>query len=296
MFSENKFSIVLLLCLGAALGYGIHSATHPVRESASEVNPAPPSEFDQVKKKFETLAETDYAEYLKLKSEAEKYKKADEILAKIMNIFLADLGLHIKLPPASPTPTSTPTPSATPSATASRALHSNSMDPVPSPPPLPRYSVYNDSQIAAFESTNQFQNPKQSLFDSKPIGPLPTALFGCFQGEVTLTNQSTQAMKISIFRDTSGSSFKLLFLKNGKPNGHYSGLTQFFFLTNNPKDRNQFILDVNPAQYFQLFYLSTLNKIVGNKYEAQVDGSFKFTGTVTLRGTRDCEWVNDVVW
>jgi len=61
--------------------------------------------LEDAKRKFEALAQVDYEDYLKLKTDAEKYKKADEILGKIMAVFIADLGIHFKEKASvSPTP------------------------------------------------------------------------------------------------------------------------------------------------------------------------------------------------
>lgn len=54
----------------------------------------------QVKKDLINLTRADFEEYQSLKTMEEKYKKADEILGKIVLVFLADLGVRLSFQPA----------------------------------------------------------------------------------------------------------------------------------------------------------------------------------------------------
>ncbi len=49
----------------------------------------------QLKEKLQALTDSDIADYYRLKNLEDKYTKADEILGKIMTIFLTDLGLRV---------------------------------------------------------------------------------------------------------------------------------------------------------------------------------------------------------
>ena len=52
-------------------------------------------EVEELKKKLSQIANIDYLEYLRLKKDEEKFAKADELLGRIMLIFLADLGMRL---------------------------------------------------------------------------------------------------------------------------------------------------------------------------------------------------------
>src|SRR4051812_35867240 len=49
----------------------------------------------ELKEKLQTLTDNDITEYYRLKNLEDKYKKADEILGKIVTLFLADLGIRV---------------------------------------------------------------------------------------------------------------------------------------------------------------------------------------------------------
>ncbi|MGE3975887.1 MAG: hypothetical protein AB7F59_15285 [Bdellovibrionales bacterium] len=52
-------------------------------------------QMEILRSKFEGLSKVDIQEYLELKEAKARYEKADEILGKIMTIFLADLGIRV---------------------------------------------------------------------------------------------------------------------------------------------------------------------------------------------------------
>lgn len=55
----------------------------------------------RAKQELIELTQKDFEEYQNLKSLEDRYKKADEILGKIMTVFLADLGLRLGYKPVS---------------------------------------------------------------------------------------------------------------------------------------------------------------------------------------------------
>jgi hypothetical protein len=70
---------------------GLYMGSFHLRPAPIAATPAPPSGLE----KLQSLAEVDFEDYYRLKTMEEKYVKADEILGKIMVIFLADLGLRV---------------------------------------------------------------------------------------------------------------------------------------------------------------------------------------------------------
>ncbi len=53
------------------------------------------TELHALKQKFASISEADLREYLKITKAEEKLRKADEMLSKMMQIFVADLGYKI---------------------------------------------------------------------------------------------------------------------------------------------------------------------------------------------------------
>jgi hypothetical protein len=63
-------------------------------------NSVPPSEGDlHAKEELIALTQKDFEEYQNLKTLEDRYQKADEILGKIMTVFLADLGMRLGYKP-----------------------------------------------------------------------------------------------------------------------------------------------------------------------------------------------------
>lgn len=78
---------LLIFAAGALAGSWYNSRSHLEIAVPSSLNP-------ELLAKFQELTAADLEEYYRLKTAEDKYKKADEILGKVMAIFLADLGLH----------------------------------------------------------------------------------------------------------------------------------------------------------------------------------------------------------
>lgn len=54
----------------------------------------------KINSRIKSISQNEYHDYLKLKDSAEKYKMADELLGKVMVLFLADLSLSLKNTPS----------------------------------------------------------------------------------------------------------------------------------------------------------------------------------------------------
>jgi hypothetical protein len=86
-------STLLALAVGLALGY-FSGNKESTLDSAQVTQLA-----------LRSLSETDYQEYLSLKDSPEKLRKADDLLGKIMQLVLADIGIHSRTRPG---PTAAP--------------------------------------------------------------------------------------------------------------------------------------------------------------------------------------------
>ena len=79
-----------VLVVGLLAGYWLGSA-----RGAAPASGDYQAKYEQLRAKLDHLNSVDFEEYLSLKSQKDKYEKADEILGKMILIFLADLGFSM---------------------------------------------------------------------------------------------------------------------------------------------------------------------------------------------------------
>ena len=97
----KNFLLILLPLIGLFIGYFLGQPSDFEKEATLSLQERNLSfqenalKYDLAKKKLELFTEKQMNEYHSLLGEKEKYKKADDILSKVMLIFLADLGLHL---------------------------------------------------------------------------------------------------------------------------------------------------------------------------------------------------------
>lgn len=107
--------ILIAVVTVGAISFSLGRASAPIPESSDSITA-------QVKSDLVSLTQKDFEEYQNLRTLEERYKKADEILGKIVVVFLADLGVKLAFKSTDPTqldsacilPPTTP-PMATPS-------------------------------------------------------------------------------------------------------------------------------------------------------------------------------------
>lgn len=100
---RSQLFILLGFCLflGLGLGYLLHQPDQLLNKELLKTQELLLSEqeqnlrYDLAKKKIELFTEKQMIEYHHLIDQKEKYKKADDILSRVMLIFLADLGIHL---------------------------------------------------------------------------------------------------------------------------------------------------------------------------------------------------------
>lgn len=75
-----------ILAVGIAFLYGFQLGSSRLVKKVQKL--------EGIRHEFSELSNDELKDYLNLKDQKMKYDKANEILAKIMQIFIADLGLH----------------------------------------------------------------------------------------------------------------------------------------------------------------------------------------------------------
>lgn len=91
-------SSVTLIILGILVDHFVISKTLAEKSSvppAAERFTPDAHELARLKEKLSSITEADFRGYLNGQTAEEKLRKADEILAKIVKIYISDFGLHL---------------------------------------------------------------------------------------------------------------------------------------------------------------------------------------------------------
>lgn len=94
--NSSQILIVVVVAAVAAISFYLGRSSAPVSTTSAAM-------AEQVKSELISLTQKDFEEYQSLKSLEERYKKADEILGKIVTVFLAELGVKLAFKSTSPT-------------------------------------------------------------------------------------------------------------------------------------------------------------------------------------------------
>lgn len=288
----------LLICI-SSLALGIAIGAWGLRP-----NPAPATSFDpEFIERMQHFADVDIEEYYRLKSAEEKFNKADEILGKIMQIFLADLGLHMSqsaqdaskikfVPPPPP----------------EKFVETPKLEPVKAPAkPKPKEvskrrqsedrvvnlrtdrdlrAALQEVRISDLESelkqTSAFANRNETL----------SAINGRFAGlsQVSISGKAREwevslDLAGSVVRNSFNGNIHIQLNENGKAfsntrgSGDIRDLREF-----TGGDSKALLLKVSPSIYFQLYFARDLDQLVGNVYKREnEDATFAPIGTVALK-------------
>ena len=282
--------------MGLAVGYfkrPTDTATPTPVENTQDIN---------AKNKLQALTDEQITEYYTLKNDTERLKKADEILAKMMTIFLHDLGLRISRQMQED---STAALSRTPEPQNYKAAET-APPPQASPPPevaktnlntlrkieSTRHDIINESDKANFLEQTKIQNFDDALKSAKSYsnrtGTL-VALQGQFLGIATVTiAKKIRAWGVDLFLDgnVNGNNFNgtahIKISENGKvfSNSRDRGSLRSFKELNNS---DALLIRASPTVYFQMYLLKGHDSMIGNVYQRNTeDEPYQRIGTVQL--------------
>lgn len=258
--------------------------------------------YNQLKEKVGVLAEVDYSEYVRLKESEEKFAKADEMLGKMMLIFLADLGLRLSEKNESV---------ARQSASRARTLTKIPREQTSNVKPVKKslthtkevenrhwvkYGKWIEEERDSRELKDLLEKAKvenfgSELLSSTKIRPeLFRKLVGEFRGQMVFLRKDIEPADV-------------LLSINGKiDNGVVRGDNRFELSRNGEKpftsmsdrgdidknfksfsgnDSDAMIVKVSPNKYLQLFEARGVGGFVGNVYDKE-DLKFARTATLTL--------------
>lgn len=253
-----------------------------------------PAISPETSKKLQTVLDSDYADYQRLKTLEEKYKKADEILGKIMVIFLADLQLRTPAPVVQSArtvaPTATLSSPQTPTSTPSISPHPQSV----SEPPRPRVQamaikqVHDEEQAKKFIESKRQDNLQSTWTNAEVMKRLPANLEGCFAGMYS-ADDGGETAPITLFHKMISpkeiQTVVAVHFRSGGRNrtrgtGSLSGYRR--------SDENSVMIESGDWIY-DIYFVPNLDGWVGNVYKKQTDESRKPIGRVMLARGSNCE-------
>lgn len=270
---------------------------------------------NEIAQELMTLTQKDFEEYQSLKSLEDRYQKADEILGKIVTVFLADLGVRMAFKSTSPAMLESRCDSA--------VLHSANSNSVPLDNSLSKtenLGTANDPKAAnASATTDQWKSFEGTLMEARDEHQAFEALkkmeikdlfaslrssealstkssspvLGYFSGEITFFDRSTHKSDWLITWDVrlndpnKEDAFALITLTR-KDDGKMfsrsqtsSGPMQDYMTVSGSK---ALIVNIRADEaYIQIYPLNGNSQTwVGNVYEKEKRGEYKLVGQVRL--------------
>lgn len=309
----------IIFTAGIALGLVLGAGGMFWREQRLTVANTAPSVSGEsepaLREKFQALFDTELKDYERLKSMEEKYRKADEIFGKVINILLADLG--IKISPAfrdrlhrdvtgrvddqarEAVKAPDPCPAAPVVAKAGEKTEEKSSAPI-------SLSARGKAVEKRLDEIRSEEDAMQALSDAKIQGsplaflnssgdlvnPAVLAIMnGTFTGQARVTiEERPQTWDVRLHmdakivgQDLSGNAGVVMsnggrvFSESGE-NGTVSGIREFASGT------KALVVRASPTDFFQVYYLSQMNALAGNVYKKTTrGGDFTWIGTLFLR-------------
>jgi hypothetical protein len=272
------FAVAVALAIGFWIGLRSIDAKKSVEEKLVTVHELD----DGTKEKLRALSENDIAEYYRLKTLEERYKKADEILGKVMQIFLADLGLKlsqptvdlVKHPPelaaAAPPPAAPPKPE----------------PPKPAPVKEKREHYYSLASVKNLKDIDEFlalakiegqPNASRLSLAFSNREEILSRLKGTFSGFAQILEPGkgpkTWNVVFQLDGTMEGGHFRGQFYSHVEEDGRIIGRTgAISALRDYVSDPSGMLLTVAPATVLQLYYFSNLDVIGGFVYRIKLGG------------------------
>jgi hypothetical protein len=277
---------LLLVALGFGLGYASRPApaSPPAQEPSHEESP----EARKLRLLTEKLAEFsthDLEDYIRLKNLEDKYKKADELVGKMILILLADVGLRVSAeqerfarnPPVA-------------------KVVARAEPPVAKPSPHPKWLEAEKKRFGSWNADSMLRQTQvpdfgDELSRASYWTQVPPQLNGCYAGDVILTDGSNRIwhMTANIALESDGHTLtghSLIELsENGKvfsrssSDGNQGNFRRFV----DPAGTSQaLILTLGDQIAFQLYRLTDRDMYAGNLYMRSTPAGYVFKGTVAL--------------
>jgi hypothetical protein len=306
MRKQTSVAVVVLLCVVAFVA-GLLVKSRPQSLSGSgETQQEYKEKYEALQTKFDQISKVDFQEYLKLKDQEARYKKADEILGKILLIMLYDLGIHssetqlqaiknyvtdtqaknmnvIITPDDSQQSGHGQTSSTTPSTTTSAAWKKETSKVL---------EISTPQDAADFLEKVKVDNLFDEMKNANPLSPVQYDLLrGEFNGVAKFWDVNVKSLIVKLNFEGR--------LENGKPAGRYNinvravdgkgrnstsngSVGPDTFMGINGDSQGIMIEAGGGDLFFQLYFFPKLNEFYGLLYEKEGVGKFSPQGVVRL--------------
>jgi hypothetical protein len=308
---KNWIVFALIALVSLLVGYSLRPPI-PVDPDAGK--------FAALKSKLEALGEVDIEEYLRLKDQKARYEKADEILGKIVQLMIYDLGLRqgegqlarLKGAAAQAKAGAAPSeamldPDAAVGSAATRAKAAPALPSVQTPPPAVRdwkqsaeklKDVYRSDQVADFLKSVEIPDFFGAMKGGTALNQAQVELLnGTFIGRAVFEDPKELPWSVSLFTSAEMQSgqavgeFEVRLSKNGKQfsrtrssrkRGEKKPIKQDNFMGIEGEDNAIIINAYGDDGYFQLYFFPRLNEFHGLVYLKKSLGVFDRKGVVHL--------------
>ncbi len=286
---------LFVFALGAALSFLV--TEHFVR---SELNKQSEifQKAESVNNKIKLLSETEYQEYLNLKDSEEKYKKADELLGKVMVLFLADLGSRLANKPVSiDSNTDTQPPQQSANTVSSEPFQTQAQPAVSVSAPNFKLkeqqllSSKDEKEAMRLLAEVEIKDLEKQLSGTQTITYKQQNLVqGSYAGWVVFDDKSKERWQVEWTVDArwdgkklSGSYVVILSDSRRGPFSRTNGNGEVKAFMTLPGDSNAVLVESHGGDGFmQIYPFADTGKVFGNYYLMQKDRSFKKVGVVIL--------------
>lgn len=293
-----SLSLLAIFILGFAAGYFART-----QKFASDTQSSAPQEV-LAANKLQALTDREIAEYYELKNDLDKLNKADEILAKMMTIFLHDLGIRISRKTLDE---SSKAINKNPEDSAIGQLDPNtpqSLSQMQSPEKLSsanwtqaerlRHEIKNEKETADFLDQVKIPEFNEALKVAKSFsnrtGTLES-LQGQFLGSaIVKQDEKFRTWSVDLFLNGNLDKGKfegkahIKMAENGKvfSNSGHGGKLDAFKEFGSESDA--ILIRASPTVYFQMYFLKGADSLIGNVYKRNSDDEpYVRIGTVQLK-------------
>lgn len=296
----------LLITITFFIGFTTNKILNPVKSVETKEVPTlktPPqcNSLAEAKTNLISISQNEYFEYTQIKDLKQKYEKADELLGKIMLLFLADVGFRVQK-------TSAPLPEP--------KIEPLTKEPLPPKPDLQNVKSPESESINVGEkkfdlsgksSRIKFLNTQKQIFDtlnksliadpknefSKANYPAQAQvkfLEGLFSGYIHFFDKKREELNVSweLIPDYSKNPILgrfILKISGAGKNSETSGQGQFKNINTLADDPNAIIVEAcGDGCYMQLYYNAPFDQFFGNYYERNRNTKiFERVGLIDLR-------------
>ena len=300
----NKTFITAIVAFGLGFASNIFFSKSNSYQSIKDPKTISYENFASARSSLISISQNEYVEYTKIKDQKKKYEKADELLTKIMLLFLADVGFKVsKEVPAELSATRDELktqPISTPRSGVSQVPSENPGSgnlALPSGSNLADKSsmiknLATEKQIHEALDTAVIENPKiESVQGTVPSHKQIQLLDGKYYGTIRFLDGKREELSVSLdlMPDYSKSglsgAFKLL-IHGPEKNSESSGQGNIHNIVSLSQDQGGFLISgCGDECFLQLYYNSPSDQLFGNYYEITKSSNKKpeRVGLVNLR-------------